>query len=111
MEGKVKGPLCVVRDKCHLHHALTRSTFTFACICSELQLAPTSASMNTEVQRGFQLPYNKLGPNFLLGTVLKRGSLPIREHASHLRPCIPADPAPQLLTAGLVPHWHKQTQP
>lgn len=50
MEGKVKGPLPVVRDKWQSHHAVTRSTLTFACVCSELQL--TSASTNIEVQRG-----------------------------------------------------------
>lgn len=51
MGGKMKCPLCAVRDKYH-PHTLMRSTLTFTCFCSKLQLASTSTSTDIEMHRG-----------------------------------------------------------
>jgi len=49
--GKMKCPLCAVRDKYH-PHTLMRSTLTFTCFSSKLQLASTSTSTDIEMHRG-----------------------------------------------------------
>lgn len=92
LEGNVKGPLCKVKVPFTSHsvwinphlymHRSSDATLTHRCLHEQ------------EVQKGFHLPCNKSGPNFLLGTSLKRGSLPIHAHTSHLHPCIPTDPVP-----------------